>query len=116
MKTPYEAVSFIVIGVGNFSITGKQAQYTYRLAHNKEHTMTWVRCIAVDNEPCDVYLGYVWTRGGALTRLTEGKRGNPEHPAYIALDWYINKALTKPEVAKQCTFTFVPQAEVSNHG
>lgn len=102
--TPYEAVSFIVTGEGDFSITGKQARYTYRLAHNKERTLTWVRCTAVDNEPCDIYLGYVWTRGGALTRLTESKWGNAGHPAYVALDWYIRKALTEPEVAKQCTF------------
>jgi hypothetical protein len=86
------ALIFAFGGRARFTLVSKQTgkRYTYRVAKAKDADMFFASLLVGQNNEADYeYLGFV-KAAPALTghaALIPGKKGNPAHPAYKALDW-----------------------------
>lgn len=102
MKTkelpPGQAITYFTNGNGEALLKGGKETYEYKFRQSNDKRLVFVISGYT-------YLGYavVVDNGGHLT-INAGRRGNRKHPAFNALAWYLNKAIKKPEVAKQATF------------
>ena len=103
--SPSNAISYIVAGHGKATLIGKETRYTYRFSSPKDNSCVWVSLLTgLDNTSDYQYLGYISTRPGSTPNLLAGRKGNKDHPAFVALAWYLNKAWANPEAAEQAVF------------
>ena len=85
-----DAMAFAFGGNARFTLkseaTGKR--YTYRVSKAKDRDDMYFASLLTgpDNTSDYEYLGFLKT-GGGISMLIAGKKGNPAHPAYKALDW-----------------------------
>ena len=92
--TPHQAITFIKEGIGRATLVGKSNTFMYKFDHPANNNCVWV---STDTE----YIGYI---PNGRIEMAQGHKGKPDHPAYIALDWYLRKAFTNPEIAAQARF------------
>lgn len=98
---PKAAIEYIFGGNGKATIVGRHRRYTYEFSPSKDHELTFVSTlIGPENQTDYLYIGFLNRQG----KLVAGRKGNPDHPAFHALEWYIRKADEAPEVAEQAEF------------
>lgn len=102
---PEQALAYIMAGHGKATIIGKTHRYTYRFSPSgpdSKYPKIFVSVlIGSNNEKDFAYLGYITK---ASSCMFTGKKGNPEHPAYRAFNWYYGKLCLNPTSAKKATF------------
>lgn len=92
---PGRAITYIMSGHGSATLTGKQSDFSYQFSTSQDGNLVFVVCDKT-------YLGYI---RHAHTGLIVGRMGQPNHPAFAALRWYMHQALNNPEIASQAEFT-----------
>lgn len=95
--TPGNAIAYIQAGHGTITLVGKATRYTFTFGMAKDAKPSidppiFVRLLIAPEEYA--YIGFI-----KCGQLVAGKKGNPNHPAFRALAWYLDKALHHPEVA-----------------
>ena len=86
------AKQFIFGGRARFTLVSKATgkRYTYRMGQSKDGQMFFASLLVGQNNEADYeYLGF--TKPEMNGALFAGKKGNPNHPAYRALDWALRK-------------------------
>lgn len=81
-----DAKAFILGGRARFTLVSKASgkRYTYRVAKAKDGDLFFANLLVGQNNEQDYeYIGF--TKDGA--ELIAGKKGNPSHTAFKALDW-----------------------------
>jgi len=85
------ASSFVFGGKARFTLVSKATgkRYTYRVAKAKGKDDLFFANVLVgqNNEQDYEYIGFTNHGNGVVA----GRKGNPNHPAFIALDWALNK-------------------------
>ena len=85
---PKDALDFAFGGSARFTLVSKKTgdRKTFRIAKAKDDdSMFFVQLLTGPDNTADyTYLGF--TKGGA-EGLIAGRKGNPNHPAFKALDW-----------------------------
>jgi len=87
------ALAFLYGGRARFTLkslsTGKR--YTYRVSKAKDRDdMFFVSLLTGPDNGSDYeYIGFLKT-GGGISMMIAGRKGNPNHPAYKALDWALD--------------------------
>ena len=83
-----DALAFAFAGRARFTLVSKASgkRYTFRVAKAKDNDdMFFANLLVGQNNEADYeYLGFIKIPQG---ELIAGKKGNPAHPAYKALDW-----------------------------
>ena len=97
--TPAAALPYILAGHGTITLVGKTTRYTFTFGMAKDgkdaaDAPIFARLLIAPEEYA--YLGFI--KHG---RLIAGKKGHPNHPAFKALAWYLDKAAHQPHVAAQ---------------
>ena len=98
---PAEAHRYLIGGKGKFTIVGQQTRYTYKVGQTKnEQGYLSPLFIKVLVAPDDYkYIGYIHLSD--LLTLQAGKKGQPNHPAFKALAWWLHAYRTgNPNLAK----------------
>lgn len=99
---PAAALTYVRGGKGAATLVGASTSYTYEFSCPQDHGCTWVSVlIGTDNSSDYAYVGFIPNN---TVDLVAGRKGNPEHPAFKALAWYLNKAYHAPEVAQKAQF------------
>jgi hypothetical protein len=81
------ALAFAFGGRARFTLVSKATgkRYTYRVAKAKDDEMFFASLlVGQSNEQDYEYIGFIKNDLGALIA---GRKGNPAHPAFKALDW-----------------------------
>lgn len=99
-----DALAFAFGGRSRFTLVSKASgkRYTYRVAKAKDSEDMFFASLLVgqNNEADYEYLGFIKAPQGGLIA---GKKGNPAHPAYRALDWAF-KHLSQGNMHEQLEF------------
>jgi len=86
---PQKATDFIHGGKAIFTLvskkTGKRYTYRTRVKETGGNFLFVDLLTGPDNSSDYIYLGHFWKFDGQ--GLMSGKKGNPHHPAFAALDW-----------------------------
>lgn len=102
--SPSEALTYIRGGRGACTLVGKDKHYAYSFSTPPDDApakITAEKPIFIRTTTGDsTYLGFFNQRWD----LIAGRKGDATHPAFKALDWYVHKAIEKPEVAAQVEF------------
>lgn len=83
-----EAREFMFGGKARFTLVSKNTgkRYTYRVSKAKDADMFFASLLTGQSNEMDyTYIGFFPKEGA--DRLVAGRKGNPEHPAFKALDW-----------------------------
>ena len=87
-----DAHQFIFGGRSRFTLVSKKTgkRYTYRVSKAKDiDDMFFASLLVGQNNDADYeYIGFIKIPQG---ELIAGKKGNPAHPAYKALDWALRQ-------------------------
>ena len=97
------AHQFAFAGRARFTLVSKASgkRYTYRVAEAKDGGMYFASLLVGQNNEDDYeYLGFIKNDLGALIA---GRKGNPNHPAFKALDWTLRK-LAADDMPEQLEF------------
>ena len=98
-----DALDYILSGKGKGTLIGKAARYTFKFNQPVDRDkVIFVSFLAgTDNETDYQYIGYISL---ANREFLPGKKGNPNHPAYRAFDWYLRALSAQSEKSLQATF------------
>lgn len=115
---PAAALDYMLGGHGKATLVGSKSRYTYRFGSKKTPTgpnqdsgfsekkvldLVFVSVLTgPDNETDFQYIGYI--SRSRPDGLNQGKKGNPNHPAYRALTWYLQAIQFAPYAAAKATF------------
>ena len=94
IATAADALVFAFAGRARFTLVSKATgkRYTYRVAESKDGGPFFASVLVGQNNEQDYeYLGFTKFEPGAPAGLIAGKKGNPAHPAYKALDWSLRQ-------------------------
>jgi len=87
---PHEAHRYLTGGKGEFTIVGQQTRYTYKVSQTKDDngnlSPLFIKLLVAPDQY--QYIGYIGLDN--LLQLQAGKKGQPRHPAFIALAWWLN--------------------------
>ena len=101
---PSAASTYLASGKGKFTLVGKDSRYTFQENSSDDKKLIFIKLLVGSNNEADYqYIGYMKEEGSEF-KLNAGKKGNANHPAYKALNWYINCLKRAPEKASQATF------------
>jgi hypothetical protein len=92
LLSPSDAHKYIIGGHGKFTLVGQTTRYTYRVGQTKDDdgnlSPLFISVLTgPDNSNDFQYLGYISLAD--LLTLRSGKKGNPNHPAFVALAWWL---------------------------
>lgn len=100
--SPTQAYYYVALGHGTFTLVGLQTRYTFKLTQKENETgdrsPIFVSLLTGPQNETDYhYIGFIPARkqgsdgiGIAPMQLVAGRKGNPNHPAFIALNWWLN--------------------------
>jgi hypothetical protein len=92
IATAADALAFAFAGRARFTLVSKASgkRYTFRVAKAKDNDdMFFANLLVGQNNEADYeYIGFIKIPQG---ELIAGKKGNPAHPAYKALDWALRQ-------------------------
>lgn len=100
---PAAARQFVLGGRARFTLVSQKTgkRYTFRVAKAKDGEMFFASLLVGQNNEADYeYLGFI---KGDLGALVAGRKGNPSHPAFKALDWTLRK-LAADDMPEQLEF------------
>lgn len=98
-----DALAFAFGGKARFTLVSKATakRYTFRIAKAKDGDMFFAQLLTGPNNTEDyTYLGFIKNAAGSLIA---GRKGNPSHPAYKALDWAL-RHLAQDDMPEQLEF------------
>lgn len=87
-----DALQFAFGGSARFTLVSKKTgdRKTFRIAKAKDADMFFASLLTGPDNTADyTYLGFI--KGDYKRELIAGRKGNPNHPAYKALDWALGQ-------------------------
>jgi hypothetical protein len=86
---PTASIAYLYGGKGKLTLVGRSARYTFKLSRSDDDSLIFVKVlVGSDNENSYEYIGFM---PRSNLNLTAGRKGNAEHPAFKALEWYIGR-------------------------
>ena len=100
--TAADALLFIFAGKSVFTLVGKETRYTFRVRASKDSKVCFVGLLTGPDNTTDYnYIGLI--PKDRSDRVIAGGRGQPNHPAFKALDWTMRQLAANPGMPKGLT-------------